>query len=503
MEKVKEILRLHESGYSNAEISRSCQVSLPTIRDYTRKAAAAGVDYKRVGTIAESELRALFGKRTPGRRVKDGELDFERMRFELSRKGVTRQLLWEEYLRERPQGYSYAQFCQKYNDWLQVSEPRLRQDHKAGEKLFVDYAGLTIPIVDQNTGEIAAAQIFVAALGASNYTFAEAVESQELAHWLGSHVRAFEFFGGVTEIVVPDNLKSGVNSPCRYEPVINRAYQELAEHYGIAVIPARSKKPRDKAKVEEAVQNVERRILAKLRDRSFFSVAELNEAIKPLLSELNLRQQQDYGVSRAKLFEDLDKPALRPLPKDKFHFAAWKQVRVNIDYHVEFKRHYYSVPYELVHQELWLRVTERVVEVFRDGVRLVSHLRDDTPGRHTTLKEHMPAEHRYMQEWTPTRLLDWGAKIGPETKNQLDAILRSRVHPEQAYRSCLGLLSLAKRFSASRLEAACGKLNAMGVASMRSVKSMLQTNNDQVKQEHKPGTSSWLVKHSNIRGQFH
>jgi transposase len=378
----------------------------------------------------------------------------------------------------------------------------MRQHHRAGEKAFVDYSGTKLEWVERETGEVHPAELFVGVLGASNYTYAEASESQELRCWIGSHVRMFEYFGGVPEAVVPDNLRSGVKSACWYDPELNPTYRDFAEHYDVAVIPTRVKKPQDKAKVEAGVLNAQRWIIARLRNKTFHSVAELNAAIEPLLLELNEREMQGYGKSRQTLFEELDKPALKPLPQHRYCFAEWKQAKVNIDYHIELKRHYYSVPHHLVGKRVEARIGEKTIEVLHEGKRIALHPRDDTPGRHSTLQEHMPAEHRYMQQWTPGRLLDWAEKIGPQTKIQVNSILLSRKHPEQGYRASLGLLGLAKKYGNARLEAACNRANHFGIVSMRSIKNMLCTGNDKLPQERKTAT---VISHSNIRGdtEFH
>jgi transposase len=465
------------------------------VRDYIRIAGAAGINYARLCGLPDAEVQACFGKKKAGRRVLHGELDYKAMQRELLRKGVTLQILWEEYLREQPAGYSYSQYCHLYRRWCKGRTVVMRRDYKGGEKGFVDYAGLTVEIVNRESGEITLAHIFVMVLGASNYTFAEATPSQELHHWIGSHIRAFQYFGGVPEIVVPDNLTSGVTSPCRYEPGVNRTYQELAEHYGVAVIPARVKSPRDKAKVEEAVQNVERRILARLRNETFYTVAELNQAIKPLLFELNEREMQVYGVSRRELFEKVDKAALKPLPARPFELSSWKQARVNIDYHIEVKRHYYSVPYRLVHEVVDVRMTEGVIEIFHQGRQVALHPRSNVPGKYTTLKEHMPEAHQYMQDWSPTRLKSWAEKIGPQTLYQVELKLGSRLHPEQAYRACLGLLSLSKKYGNGRLEAACKKLNSFGPVPLSAIKAVLVRGTDRISEAN----DSKPIRHSNIR----
>lgn len=503
MDKVREIIRLNEQGLSRSDVARGSGVTRHTVRDYIRKASAAGITYALLCAMSEAEILERFGKGKPGRKILHEALDYEGLQRELLRKGVTLQLLWEEYLRGHPQGYSYSQFCNLHRQWCKTHKLSMRQDYKAGEKGFVDYAGQTIEIINRETGEVTLAYLFVMALGASNYSYAEFSPSQDLTHWIGSHVRAFEYFGGVPEILVSDNLTSGVTSPCRYEPGINRTYQELAEHYQIAVIPARVKQPRDKAKVEEAVQNAERRILAALRNEKFYSVAQANQALKPLLEAVNHREMQVYGVSRKELFEKTDKLALKPLPIDRFEISSWKKARVNIDYHIEVKRHYYSVPYQLVHQAVDVRITERVIEVLQDGKRVAFHGRCDTPGKFSTIKEHMPPTHQFMRDWSPTRLVNWAKKIGPHTTCQVELKLGSRLHPEQAYRACLGLLSLAKKYSNERLEAACKKVNGFGPVPLSSIKSVLSNGTDRVAELEKPVLPPIL--HSNIRGssEFH
>jgi transposase len=375
----------------------------------------------------------------------------------------------------------------------------MRLSHQAGEKVFVDYAGQTVPIVDPHTGELYQAQIFIGVLGASNYTYAEAHESQALPHWIGAHVRMFAFLGGVPEIVVPDNLKAGVKHPCRYEPDLNPTYQDLAQHYGTAVIPTRVRKPKDKAKAEVGVQVVERWILARLRHHTFFSLADLNQAIRQLLDELNTRRMEHLGRSRRELFEMLDQPALKPPPELPYEFATWKKARVNIDYHIEFEKHYYSVPHTLIHKEVYVRATQSTLEIFFKNRRVASHRRTNSRGRHTTLSDHMPPAHQKYLEWSPERFTRWAQTIGPHTAQLVQALLDSRKHPQQAYRSCLGLLRLGSRYDEQRLEAACRRALAAGIHSYKGVKNILSAKLDQVEPEE---PSAVVPKtHENIRGQ--
>jgi len=397
-----------------------------------------------------------------------------------------------------PDGYGYSYFCEIYRLWAKKLDPPMRLSHKAGEKVFVDYAGQTVRIVNPETGEIREAHIFVATMGASSYTYAEAQWAEDHPNWIGGHVRALAFFGGVPEIIIPDNPKVGVKHPSRYEPDINPTYLDMAEHYNTVVLPARVRRPKDKAKAEVGVQVVERWILARLRNRRFFSLAELNQSIRELLQEINGRTMEHLGKSRREFFEELDRPALKPLPAEPYQFAIWKKAKVNIDYHVEFKKHYYSVPHRLIGEKVFIRATERTVEIFHKRRRVASHPRSRARGRHTTQAEHMPANHRHYAEWSPDRFLRWAEEIGPQTQELIQAALASRRHPQQAYRTCLGILGLAKRFTKERLEAASGRAMASGIHSYRGIKNILDTGLDQVPLEEP--ASMCLDPHANIRG---
>ena len=500
MRKIEEILRLKfEIGLSHRAIAKSCGVSTSTVSEYVTHARAAGLSWPLPEGLTAEQLEArLF----PGRGASRRQIpppDWKYVHKELKRKGVTLSLLWVEYRREHPDGYGYSQFCHCYREWEQHLNPPMRLKHKAGEKLFVDYAGQTVPVVDPQTGEIREAQIFVATLGASNYTYAEAQASQSLPNWIAGHVRAFAFLGGTPEVVVPDNLKTGVTSPHLYEPDLNPTYQEFARHYGVAVVPARVRKPRDKAKAEVGVQVVERWILAQLRDRTFFSLVELNQAIAALLIELNQREMKHLGQSRRELFLELDQPALAPLPVQPYEFAVWKRLRVHIDYHVLFEKHYYSVPYTLSGKEVDLRATEKTVEIFYQRRRVASHPRSTANGRYSTHRVHMPAEHQFYSQWSPERFLRWANEIGPETSELISRALDARRHPEQAYRTCLGILGLAKSYAPERLEAACGRANTAGICSYKGVHNILKNKLDQLSLEPVPELP--MPPHRNIRGQ--
>jgi transposase len=499
MRKVKEILRLKWGlGLSARAVASSCSVSHSTVSEVVARAQAVGLAWPLPAECDEATLEAQLYPVAAQTRGGKAMPNLEYLHLELRRKGVTLQLLWEEYREAHPEGYQRSQFCQLYRDWKQTVELSMRQPHQAGEKGFLDYAGQTVPVLDGSNGELRQAQVFIAVLGASNYTYAEPSWDQSLESWIGGHVHAFDFFGGVPKVLVPDNLKSGVKQPDYYEPDINPTYAEMAMHYNAVVLPARVRKPRDKAKVEQAVQNSERRILARLRDRTFFTLGELREAIREALEDLNHRPFQQLSGSRHSLFLALDKPALQPLPSTPYEFALWKKVRVNLDYHIEVSQCHYSVPYQLVRQEVEVRLTAAIVEVLFKGKRVASHQRLATPGQCSTHHEHMPAAHRRYAEWSPARIIAWGRSVGPHTAQLVEAILAQRPHPEQGGRSCLGLLRLCQAYGHERMEAACARAIALGTHSYRSVQSILQHHLDQVKPELP--TAAVTASHENIRG---
>lgn len=502
MRKIKEVLRLHfDNGLGQRPIGRCLNISRTTVADYLDRARLAGIGWPLPEDLSDTQLeQSLFPPIAPAPASGRPVPSWSTIHEELKRKGVTLSLLWEEHKAQYPNGHQYSRFCDLYRAWTGKLKLSMRQTHKAGEKLFVDYAGHTLPIVDPSTGEIREAQVFVAVLGASSYTFAEATWTQGLSDWIGSHNRALSFFGGVPEILVPDNLKSGVTKPCRYEPDINPTYSELAEHYGVAVIPARVRKPKDKAKAEVAVQVVERWILARLRNRTFFSLTEANDAIRELLQDLNRRPFKKLPGSRQEAFDTLDRPALRPLPATPYEFAEWKKARVSIDYHVEVLGHYYSVPYQLSKKQLDVRVTATCIECHHRGKRVASHIRSSHKGKHTTIDEHMPKAHKSFVDWTPQRLINWAAKTGPDTARLVEAILASRTHPQQGFRSAMGLLRLGKEYGDDRLEAACRLALEGRATSFKSVASILKTGLDRQPPAQMALTEN-PIDHGNIRGR--
>lgn len=498
MVKFREIIRLHELGYNQTEIACSCVVARSTVQDYIRRASAKGLSYEQLKGMSDREAQAFLGKEKTAS-VPAKAINFELVYQELGKKGVTLALLWQEGIDRGDWRLSYGQFCRRYNQWRGRQNLSMRQVHKAGEKLFVDYCGVSVPVTQPDTGVVTAAQIFVACLGASNYTLAEATPSQTLPHWIGSHQRALNFLGGVPACIVPDNLKSAITDPCRYEPGINRSYQDFAAHYQTAVIPARPKAPKDKAKVEKAVQEVERQILAPLRHRHFSSFSELNEAITPLLKRLNERSMSDYGLSRWELFERVDQPALKPLPKYPFVFATWKRARVNLDYHIEVEKHYYSVPYWYIRRQVSVKISEQMVEIFSEHQRIAVHPRSSVPYRHSTLAEHMPPEHWAYKSQSQENFLAWAARIGPHTTTQVETIFASKPHDEQSFRTLKGLQSLASGYGAERLEAACRRANSFGMVGYRRLKSILQHHLDKtpilIEVASPPS-----IDHDNLRG---
>lgn len=499
MSKTKEIFRQKWLlGRSHRDVARSLSVSAGVVGSMLARAMKVGLtSWADVAALDDAELdQRLYGRKAESARPLP---DCAWIHAERSKPGVTLQLLHHEYLEQHPYGYQYTRFCDFYRDWLARRRLSMRQVHKAGEKMFVDFAGMQPSIVDPKTGEVTKVELFVAVLGASSYTYAEAIVDQTLPSWIRAHSNALEFFGGSPEVFVPDNLKSAVTRACRYEPKIQRTYEEMARHYGAVVSPARPYKPKDKAKVEVAVQVAERWILAALRNETFTSLEALNDRIWELLERLNAKTMRTYGASRRELFERLDKPHLKPLAR-RFEYCEWQRCTVHIDYHVEVDGHFYSVPHELRFEDKHpeARVTATTIEVYSRGKRVAAHARSHRRGGFTTVPEHMPKAHRSQLEWTPTRMIAWAEKVGPNAATLVTAILKERPHPEQGYRSCLGILRLSKKYGDDRLEAACGKSLAVHARSYRHVEGVLKHGLDRVEQDQPELRPP--VDHENIRG---
>lgn len=506
MRKIKDVLRLRLSaGLSVRQISSSTKISVGGIQNLLNKAKVLGLSWPLPDELDDSQLAGLFYPRADTQISRRYQVpDWATVHQELKRRHMTKQLLWEEYTQQYPNRcYSYSQFCDRYRHWCGKQKRSMRQHHKAGDKCFVDYCGPTVPIICASTGEVKEAQIFVAVLGASNYTYAEATWSQSLPDWLGSHVRMLEYFGGSPAMIVPDNLKSGVSKACRYDPDINPSYQQLAEHYRLAVVPARPYKPKDKAKAENGVLIVERWILARLRHHSFFSLAELNQCIGALLEELNSKPFKQMPGNRRTAFEQLDKPALQALPTQPYRYLAIKPVKVNIDYHVQYENHHYSVPHQYVGERLELHAGGTLVQLYLRQQLVAAHPRKYTYG-FTTNPAHMPHRHRSQQQWTPGRLKNWARDMGPDTLAWVSEQLASKAHPEQAYKICLGLLALSRQYPGTRLNAACQIANEAGLIRLKQVKSILRSNRDQLPKQL--SLSAELPQdHENVRGphNFH
>ncbi|HZB91982.1 MAG TPA: IS21 family transposase [Stellaceae bacterium] len=503
MRRVREVLRLGFAGISKHEIARRTGLAASTVRETLARFKAAGLDWPLPESVTDGELEEKLYKNAGTKRGhrRHAEPDWAALHRELKRKHVTLAILWDEYIEQHPEGYRYSRFCELYRAWEGKLSVTMRQAHAGGDKLFVDYAGDTAPvIIDRLTGESREAWIFVAVLGASNFTYAEATWTQRLADWIGAHTRALEAIGGVPRLIVPDNTKTAVIKACLYDPQVNRTYAEMAAHYDTAVLPTRPRKPRDKAKVEAAVLVMERWILGRLRNRRFYSLAELNEAIRVLLVRLNdVRPIRRLGVTRRQLLEELDRPLLKPLPVEPYIFAEWRARRVGIDYHVDIDRHYYSVPYRFAREAVEVRLTGRTVEVFAKGERIAAHLRSSGNGKHTTVQEHMPSSHRRYADWTIERIRRDAAVIGPSTAALCELILEQRSHPEQGFRACLGIVRLVKAFGAQRVEGAAARALDIGARTYGSVKSILDNNLDRHAAQQR-GADGVTIHHPNIRG---
>jgi transposase len=502
MRKIREVLRLtHALGMSRRLVGEATGIGKTAVGEYVRRAALAGQSWPIPDEIDDAELeRRLFPPPEARSSTSRTEPDWSYNHAELKRRGVTLALLWQEYRAEHAQGYAYSWFCERYSDWRKRISPTMRQTHLAGEKLFVDWAGDTMPVFDPTTGEEYCTHIFIAALGASNYTYAEARWTETLPDWIGAHVNAFIAIGGVSKALVPDNLKAGITKPSRYEPGINRTYQDLADHYGCVVLPARVMKPRDKAKVEVAVQIVQRFVLAKLRHRRFFSLAELNAAIRDCVAAINTKVMRHVGKSRNELLETIDRPALNALPTTPYSYAEWKRARVAPDYHIEVADHYYSVPSKLIREMVEARITSATVEIFHKGQRIASHAFSPVRNRHTTITEHMPSAHRRYAEWTPAKMMSEAALIGPAAIALVEAIMKAKPHPEQGFRSCLGIISLVRTYGSERVEAASRRGNDIGATTYGSIKSILQNGLDKAYASSKAPDGP-PIRHANIRGR--
>ncbi len=504
MRKIRELLRLQEkSALSERQIARALNISRPVVAQYLTDFRLAGLCYENVEKMSDSELLRILekGREKKSKKYKALSEKFEYFLKELKKTGVTLQILWEEYRLEHPDGYGYSQFCHHFQVWRCASKVHMHIEHKAGDKMFVDYAGKKFTIYDPVTEEPIEVNVFVAVLGASQLTYAEATMTQKQRDWITSNENALWYFGGVPAAIVPDCLKTGVINGNKYEPRLNTVYLDFAEHYGTAIVPARPKRPTDKALAEIAVEIMYTRLFAPLRNQKFYSLKELNKAFRELLEKHNNMFFQRTQISRRSLFDDIEKEALKPLPVRKYEYKDFQNPRVQFNYHVELKedRHYYSVPYQLKGEKVQMFYTAGAVEIYHDNIRVAFHQRDYKKYGYTTLKQHMPPEHQFYAEWSADKFLSWGAKIGEDTHLLIKAVLKSRKHPEQAYKSCLGILSFAKKYGQERLEKACSRALEFEAYSYKSVKNILERGLDTI-QEKAQRSQKVISFHENNRG---
>lgn len=507
MRTIREILRLKlHAQLSTRQVNRSLRVSVGMVAKVMKKAQVLSLDWTAIQTLDDTELANLFYPTADNRVSNKRQIpDWSEVRRELTNPDVTKMILWEEYAEQYPNRcLSYSQYCHRYRTWLKRQKRSMRISHKAGEKLFVDYAGRTQPIKSSTTGEVREAQIFVATMGASSYIYAEATYTQSLPDWIQSHVNCFNYLSAVPEIIVPDNLKSGVSQACKYDPQVNACYQQMAAHYDVAIIPARPYKPKDKSKAEVSVQIVERWILARIRKMSFFSLAELNQVIRQLLEDVNNRHSKHLNGSRQQWFETMDKPRMRPLPSHEYEYTDIKTVKVHIDYHVQYDSHYYSVPHHLVGEKLELHAKANMVEMYFKANLVATHARQYRYGT-TTLDAHMPKQHAIYHKWSKSKILTQAKRIGPSCVKWVEYHFATKKHPEQAYRVCLGLLGLTNNFAAVRVNRACAIGNRYKLYRLKQIKNILRSNQDTLPQDILEPTQSLPQAHENIRGpqSFH
>jgi len=487
MEKAKEILRLSQMGLSQRDVASGAGCSLGMVNAVLAKVKEAGVTDP--FSLETKELGSIIYP--PGKSNEKTEPDFEYVDREMKRKGITLFLLWEEYKMKNPQGCMYSQFCAKYRKYRRMNSVYMRKVYKAGERMLVDWAGITMKYSNGKSNE-KAVYIFVAVLPASSFLYAEPLCDMKMESWIQGHVNAFEYFGGVPRILVPDNTKTAVTKANRYEAELNKTYKEMAGHYGTVVVPARPYRATDKAPVETSVQIVERRIIAKLRHCKFLSFNELAEAFYTELEMLNDQPFQKRPGCRRSVFLETEQNELMKLPSKRYEYAFFKQAKASFDYHVSLdKNQYYSVPYQYAGQNVLLRWNSRTVEVFFEGERIACHIRNNDPKvRYITEPSHMPESHRAVADWSPRRFISWAAKTGDKTKEYITSLLKQKDHPEQAFRTCAAILRLASTVTKERMEEVCTLAVAQNIYSYTYFSRLLEN-----RDSHKP------VIHGNLRGK--
>lgn len=504
LKRVREALRLHqECGLSLRKTAQALSISRPVLTEYLERCKVLDINYEKVQMMSDDALTSCFSEG----KTEDPRLGFLHNKFpdyakELSRVGVTRQLLWEEYMAVNPAGYGYSQFCHHFQKWNDNQELYMRIEHKAGDKLYVDYAGKKMDIVDPETGEIKTAEIFVAALGTSKLIYAEAVWTQQKRDFITAQVNTLKYIGGVPQAIVPDCLKSAVTKAHQYEPDINPEYQDFASHYGTTILAARPYKPKDKSVVEGAVRIIYQRVCAPLRDHTFHSIEDLNKAIWEQLEILNNRPLQTYGVSRWELFRETDMEALMPLPVEDYIIRHFSRCKVQFNYHIYLKEdnHYYSIPYQHRGKHVEVRYTATIVEIYLNNNRIALHKRNFRKFSYSTIKDHMPPGHKFMDDWSAEKFIGWSQKIGVHVTEVIEGILSTKAHPEQGYKVCLGILNLSKEHGKDRLNSACKRALYLDSLSLKVIKNILNNGLEKMKDDNGSERQLDLFHHENIRG---
>ena len=504
VEKIREILRLcSELNYSIRDAGIALGVSKTTVGEYLAEFKRTGLSYEEIKQISDAEVIELFDKSNKSSNPMYEELskDFEYIEKELKRTGVTLYLLWEEYRQRNPEGFSYSRFCHYYRMWERRQDPDMHMEHKAGDITYMDFTGKKMQVVYPETGEIREAEGFVSILGASQLTYVEFTFSQSLEDWIWVNENAFIYFGGVTRGLTPDSLKSAVTKACNYEPLINETYRDFARHYGTVVLPTRPSRPKDKPLAENIVNIVYQRIFAPLRNMTFHSLRELNEAAWELMEKHNNTPFQKRNTTRWQLFNEIEKDELLPLPANRYELKRFQVSKVAYNYHVYLKedKHYYSVPYQYTGSRVKTIFSSRVVEIFKNNVRIAIHKRDRRPYWYTTIKKHMPANHQFVDGWNPHRFISWAEKIGGSVKEFIQLMLDQREHPQQAFKACMGVLNLAKQYDDEAMQLVCKKAIEVNSISYRFIANSLK--NKTYKIEDEAPEDMKLPFHENIRGK--